>query len=71
MAHNSYTMSIHDIYTLSPEALGVQYQANHSYPWYNYNIQCMYIFNSCNTGMSALSDMYTRRQRVDVDISGT
>ena len=42
MAHNSYTMStrgLPDMYTLSPQALGVHtYQANHWCLWYNYYI---------------------------------
>ena len=51
MAHISYTMStrgLPDMYTLSPracspQALGVySYQANHSCPWYNYNIYAVY-----------------------------
>ena len=40
VVHNSCNMGtrgLPDIYTLSPRALGVRiYQANHSYPCYNY-----------------------------------
>ena len=55
MAHISYTMStrgLPDMYTLSPRACdprasGVHtYQANHSCPWYNYNIYLLDILSS-------------------------